>query len=68
MRSDPHLCVRLVGVYFVGFVTGSLQARHHALVARLSPGIFLASVEAMEQKLSKSRRASAVHITPYGEP
>lgn len=24
VRSDPHLRVRLVGVYFVGFVTGSL--------------------------------------------
>lgn len=41
VRSDPHLCVRLVGVYFVGFVAGSLQARHHTLVARLSPRIFL---------------------------
>lgn len=53
VRSDPHLRVRLVDSYLVRLVPGSLQARHHALVARLTPSIFLPRKTAQNMRASR---------------
>lgn len=43
VRSNPHLCVRLIDVHLERSVARGLEASNHALVTGLPPGIFLAA-------------------------
>lgn len=43
MGSDPHFSVRLVDINREGGVAGGLEVSYNALLAGLTPGIFLFS-------------------------